>query len=118
MNGENCVCRDAKLFQRHEWRTEVSRGLGRIQKQLLTVLRVHAATSPRSRARGLDTIELAQRVYHHFPAPKFHKLTKPRQEVAVRRALASLARKRLVRRLGMRASGPYRIRRCHWRATG
>jgi hypothetical protein len=96
----------------------VSRGLGRIQTKLLAILRAHAVTSPRSRALGLDTIELAQRVYHHFPVPKFHKLTEAKHEVAVRRALASLARKRLVRRLGMLASGPYRIRRCHWRATG
>ena len=89
----------------------MSRGLGRIQKQLLSILRVHAAASPRSRAPGFDTIELTRRVYYGFPVPKTYKLAEPKHEVAVRRALASLARKRLVKRLGMRASGPYHVRR-------
>ena len=94
----------------------MSRGHGKIQARLLAILRAHAPTSPRVRARGLDTIELADRVYYGFPVPKFHKLAEPKHEVAVRRALASLAREGLVIRLGIRPGGPYDLRRCHWRA--
>jgi hypothetical protein len=91
----------------------MSRGFGKIQTRLLSILRAHAATAPRG---GLDTIELADRIYYTGPPPKFHKRAKPKHEVAVRRALTGLAKKRLVSRLGMRPSEPYRIRRCHWRA--
>jgi uncharacterized ferredoxin-like protein len=94
----------------------MSRGLGKIQARLLKILRAHATTSPRARVRGLDTIELADRVYHGFPAPRNQKLAEPKHEVAVRRALASLAKTGLVVRVGMRASRSHGIRRNHWRA--
>ena len=87
----------------------MSRGLGKIQTEVLDILRTHP--------RGMDTIELADRVYHGFRIPKNYKLAQPKHEVAVRRALAGLAKKGLVTRLGMRPSGPFRIHRCHWRAT-
>lgn len=88
----------------------MSRGLGKIQTEVLDILRTHP--------RGMDTIELADRVYHGFRrVSKYHKLAKPKHEVAVRRALAGLAKKGLVIRLGLRPSGRFHIRRCHWRAT-
>lgn len=88
------------------WEFAMSRGHGKIQARLLAILH---AQSPRARIRGLDTVELAKRVYHRFA--KFHEWPEPKHEVAVRRALASLAREGLVIRLGIRPSG-----RCHWRA--
>jgi len=94
----------------------MSRGHGEIQARLLKILHAHATTSPRARARGLDTIELACRVYYDYPGPKFRKLTEPKHEVAVRRALAGLVKKGLVVRVGIRPSRSHGIRRCHWRA--
>ncbi len=91
----------------------MSRGLGRIQARLLAILRA----SPHARRYGLDTIELAERAYYGLQVPKFHKRTEPKHEIAVRRALAGLAKKGLVVRLEMRPSGPFSIRRSHWRAV-
>ena len=79
----------------------MGRGLGRIQTKLLAILRAHATTSPRARTHGLDTVELAHRVYRGLPVPRFRKRVESKHEVAVRRALAGLARKGLVVRLGM-----------------
>jgi hypothetical protein len=56
---------------------------------------------------GHSAIELARRVY----CPSWWRWTQPEQEVAVRRALAGLARRRLVFRLGRF----HRSLRCHWR---
>jgi hypothetical protein len=88
----------------------MSRGLGKIQRELLAVLRKHQRTAePQAAATGLSTRELASRVYYGFPG--WGGLTKPEQQVAVRRALAGLARSGLVLRMG---AMHYGSRDCHW----
>lgn len=99
----------------------MSRGHGKIQRTLLAILREHKRSAPRrAAARGLDTIELASRVYYgsHY---RVLRSAKPKQQVAVRRALAALAREGLVIRLDEmrrpKQSCPWWARaRCHWRA--
>jgi hypothetical protein len=89
----------------------MSRGLGKVQRQLLVILREHQQQAdPHAAADGLDTIELTSRVY--YGSPNCGWLTGPTQQVAVRRALAGLARQGLVFRLGPSLwGGP----RCRWR---
>jgi hypothetical protein len=87
----------------------MSRGLGEIQRKLLAVLREHDRTAaPQEAAEGIDTVELTSMVY--YGAAGHGSLTELKQQSAVRRSLAGLARQGLVFRLG-RFRGP----RCHWR---
>jgi hypothetical protein len=84
----------------------MSRGLGKVQRDLLVILREHDETaSPQQAAEGLDTIALAGRV--HFGQASFGWMA---EQTAVRRALAGLARRGLVFRLGALGGD-----RCHWR---
>jgi len=75
----------------------MSRGHGRTERAILAVLRRH-------RGDGLDTISIAARVYGK-PQSSAFKLTTPAHEVAVRRALATLVRERLVTDLGTGGDG-------------
>jgi hypothetical protein len=79
----------------------VSRGHGQIEREVMEVLRRS------SRVTGLDTMTLVGRVYRGITAKQF-KQTTGAQEVAVRRALASLARQGLVMSCGENPK--------HWRA--
>jgi hypothetical protein len=97
----------------------VSRGYGIVQRKLLAILRKHGR-SALAVAAGLDTITLASLVYEG-PHYRALRLAEPKQQVAVRRALAALAREGLVVRLEMRRPKqhcPWWARaRCHWRAA-
>jgi hypothetical protein len=89
----------------------MSRGYGQLQRTLLALLSAHEQTtvSAAHLADGLDTIELAHLAYGKLQ-PEFFKFTTNSQEIAVRRALASLARDGVIVRLG-----ELHGRRCHWR---
>jgi len=92
----------------------MSRGDGRVQRVLLKVLRDHdREATPQDAACGLDTIELAARVYFGRGGAVYHDLLSPGYKVAVRRALAGLARSGHIIRLG---TFPFRDDRCHWRS--
>jgi hypothetical protein len=100
------------MLLERDGKSGMSRGLGKVQRELLVILRAHQhAASPHAAANGLDTIELTSRIY--FGSPRFGMLTAPKELVAVRRALASLARRELVIRLGPPLWGR---RYCRWRA--
>jgi hypothetical protein len=58
----------------------MSRGYGKIERGALDVLRHHAASATaRAAAQGLDTITIAERVYHKGQAELF-KLSSKAQE--------------------------------------
>jgi len=57
--------------------------------------------SPQDAAEGLDTLELAADVYFGRGWRTFANMVAPKEQVAVRRALAGLAREVLVFRLGL-----------------
>jgi hypothetical protein len=99
----------------------MSRGHGIIQREVLGVLRKQKRSAPPREATGLDTITLASLVYYGSHYRVFRK-AEPKQQVAVRRALAALEREGLVIRVGERAPPKKRATwlaraRYYWRAT-
>lgn len=89
----------------------MSRGLGKVQRELLEALQHHAqsAGSAHEAAYGLSASELAGLVYFRSPRTV---LTDEKHLVAVRRALAGLARRGLVVRVG--PLGFLHRRACRW----
>ncbi len=78
----------------------MSRGLGKVQRELVAALRHHAqnAGSAHETACGLSTAELAGITY--FGNPRCRSLVDEAKLVATRRALAGLAQRGLVVRIG------------------
>jgi hypothetical protein len=82
----------------------LSRGYGELQWRLLAILSEHERAASRAdRAKGLDTLALAQRIYGAEPTRS--------ELVSVRRALATLMRDGKISHLGLRYE-----HRHHWRA--
>ncbi len=82
-----------------------------MQRDLLLVLQGHDQhASPQQAAEGMDTIELAS--WAHYGRGGFGGLVDPPMQSAVRRALAGLAKRGLVFRLGTSFG---RDGRCRWR---
>jgi hypothetical protein len=81
----------------------LSRGYGKLQWRLLTLLSAHERKALRSRRQGLDTLTLAQRIHGREPTRS--------EVVSIRRALTALMRDDAVSHLGLRYG-----HRHHWRA--
>ena len=88
----------------------MSRGLGKLQRELLEMLRRHArggAATAHEAACGLDTVQLTAHVYY---GSLNWRWVDRAHLVAVRRALNSLHERELVVRLGTLGQG----RVCRW----
>lgn len=90
----------------------MSRGPGKVQRELVAALQHHArnAASAHEAACGISTAELAAIAY--FGDPRCRSLVNEAQLVSVRRALAGLARHDLVVRIG--TLGFLDKRACRW----
>jgi hypothetical protein len=90
----------------------MSRGLGKLQQQLFAILHAHAhggAATAHEAACGLDTAELASAV--RYSNRRCTILLDRRDLVAVRRALRTLERRKLV--VGLGRLGRSRSHRWH-----
>ena len=88
----------------------MSRGLGKLQRELLEALREHAhggAATAHEAACGLDTVQLTARLYY---GSLNWRWVDRAQLVAVRRALATLQQRGHVVQLGTLGQG----RACRW----